>query len=188
MPRLLLVYGTTEGQTGKIAQRIAEVARTQGYETDLREGKQVPADVAFDGYAGVLVGAAVHGASFAPYMEELVRRHRSELERVPAALFYVSLTQAFPAPEQRAKLDAYLARFYEQTGWHPEMVASFAGALAYRRYGFVMRQVMRSIARKGGMPTDTSRDYEFTDWQKVTQFAGEFLALVEEHSIRTATG
>ena len=33
------------------------------------------------------------------------------------------------------------------------------------------RQVMTQIARKERAPTDTSHDYEFTDWEKVEHLA-----------------
>jgi menaquinone-dependent protoporphyrinogen oxidase len=32
---------------------------------------------------------------------------------------------------------------------------------------------MKRISKKRGLPTDTSRDYEFTDWAAVDRFAGE---------------
>jgi menaquinone-dependent protoporphyrinogen oxidase len=46
-----------------------------------------------------------------------------------------------------------------------------AGSLAYTRYNFVIRFIMRRIARKEGAPTDKSRDYELTDWTEVARFA-----------------
>jgi menaquinone-dependent protoporphyrinogen oxidase len=36
------------------------------------------------------------------------------------------------------------------------------------------RLVMRYIAKRAGGPTDTSRDYDFTDWNALARFAGEF--------------
>jgi menaquinone-dependent protoporphyrinogen oxidase len=41
---------------------------------------------------------------------------------------------------------------------------SVAGRLAYTQYSLVTRWLMRRIARKEHAPTDTSRDYELTDW------------------------
>lgn len=58
---------------------------------------------------------------------------------------------------------------------------SFAGALQYREYNFPTRTLMRLLMRRGGHPTDTSRDYEYTDWVAVDRFADDFreLALAE---------
>ena len=60
--------------------------------------------------------------------------------------------------------------FTHQTGWRPAHALPVAGALPYSRYNFVIRLVMKRIARKAGGPTDTSHDYEFTDWLGVDRF------------------
>jgi menaquinone-dependent protoporphyrinogen oxidase len=49
-----------------------------------------------------------------------------------------------------------------------------AGALPYTRYNFLVRFLMKRIARKAGGPTDTSRDYDFTDWAALDRFAAAF--------------
>jgi menaquinone-dependent protoporphyrinogen oxidase len=66
--------------------------------------------------------------------------------------------------------------FINDTGWRPARVLPVAGALAYSRYNFIVRFVMKQIARKAGAPTDTSRDYEFTDWAALDRFVNESLA------------
>jgi menaquinone-dependent protoporphyrinogen oxidase len=38
---------------------------------------------------------------------------------------------------------------------------------------------MKRIARKEGGPTDTSRDYEYTDWEAVDRFADAFAAKLQ---------
>ena len=54
-----------------------------------------------------------------------------------------------------------------------------AGALLYRRYGLLVRTMMRFISSIVGASTDTSRDHEYTDWQAVDGYAKEFAARVE---------
>ena len=60
--------------------------------------------------------------------------------------------------------------FVGETGWRPARVLPVAGALAYSQYNFIIRFVMKRIARKAGAPTDTSRDHEFTDWSTLARF------------------
>jgi menaquinone-dependent protoporphyrinogen IX oxidase len=67
----------------------------------------------------------------------------------------------------------------KETGWRPERVLPVEGALAYSRYNFLIRFVMKRIARKAGAPTDTSRDYEFTDWSKVDSFIRGLILAVD---------
>lgn len=50
------------------------------------------------------------------------------------------------------------------------MTASFAGALLYQNYHPLLRWIMKRIARKAGGGTDTSRNYEYTDWGEVEAF------------------
>ena len=57
-------------------------------------------------------------------------------------------------------------------------------ALLYRQYNFFMRWVMKRIAAKAGGDTDTSRDYEYTDWNDVRAFAGQFGRMVTVASAR----
>jgi menaquinone-dependent protoporphyrinogen oxidase len=63
--------------------------------------------------------------------------------------------------------------FVQETGWRPARVLPVAGALAYSQYNFIVRFVMKRIARKAGAPTDTSRDYEFTDWATLDRFISD---------------
>ena len=44
----------------------------------------------------------------------------------------------------------------------------------YSKYNFLTRFIMKRIARKTGRPTDTSRDYEYTDWSRLDRLAEEF--------------
>jgi menaquinone-dependent protoporphyrinogen oxidase len=62
------------------------------------------------------------------------------------------------------------------------MIVCFAGRLAYTKYGFLKRFLMKRIARKEGASTDTSRDHEFTKWSDVEQFAADMALLIERTS------
>jgi menaquinone-dependent protoporphyrinogen oxidase len=61
-----------------------------------------------------------------------------------------------------------------------------AGALAYSRYNFIIRFVMKQIARKAGAPTDTSRDYELTDWPTLDRFVTDAARTAEERRLAVA--
>ena len=76
-------------------------------------------------------------------------------------------------------------QFIDATGLDPEMVGLFAGALAYTRYGWLKRAVMKRIVASEGGNTDTSRDHEYTDWDAVDDFAADVYALA---AARAAAG
>jgi menaquinone-dependent protoporphyrinogen oxidase len=75
---------------------------------------------------------------------------------------------------------AFIARFLSKVQWKPWRTAAFAGALAYTKYGPLLRFVMKSISKKKGQPTDTSRDHECTDWAAVNKFAELFATEVTQ--------
>jgi menaquinone-dependent protoporphyrinogen oxidase len=72
------------------------------------------------------------------------------------------------------EVGATIDRFVKDTGWTPTVTKSVAGALMYTRYNWIKRFVMKRIAQKAGGDTDTSRDYEYTDWNDLRAFAGQF--------------
>jgi menaquinone-dependent protoporphyrinogen oxidase len=85
----------------------------------------------------------------------------------------VSLSAGGPRPKPEAA-QRYLDKFLRRTGWQPQLTASFAGALKYSLYGPVKRRVMIVIVGLAGGNTDTTRDYEYTDWDAVERFAGAY--------------
>jgi len=92
-----------------------------------------------------------------------------------AAFFSVSLSAAGKTEGQRQHARDCLDQFLRQTHWQPRATAIIAGALLYRTYGFWLRLMMKWIAWREGGDTDTSKDYEYTDWNQVRQFTEEFL-------------
>jgi menaquinone-dependent protoporphyrinogen oxidase len=188
MIRVLIPYGTSEGQTAKIAEYLADVIRDQGYEAypvDIkRSGAPDP-----DGYDAVIVGASIHMGKHQNYVRDFVRQNRDTLGRLPSAFFSVSLAAHDNTMEARDELEGCIEKFVQQTGWRPSKVGLFAGALLYTRYGFFKRCIMKKIARDKGTPdTDTSRDYVYTDWNSVKRFTEEFLETLVIEGAPSARG
>ena len=50
-------------------------------------------------------------------------------------------------------------------------IEMIAGTLAYSKYSWPMKLIMRRIARQAGQETDMRRDYEYTDWAQVDAYA-----------------
>jgi menaquinone-dependent protoporphyrinogen oxidase len=109
-------------------------------------------------------------------------KHRTELEQAPTAFLSVTLSEAGAemsgkTPEERARFSAdarkVIDKFFEATGWRPERVKPVAGALIYSKYNPLLKFMMKRIAKKAGASTDTSRDYEYTDWIGLDRFADE---------------
>lgn len=171
----LVVFGTTEGHTARIAATIADALRARGVAVDLVDlrGHQGPIP---DPYEGVVVAASVHAGAYQRSVRRWVRTHAHSLNAKPTAFVSVSLAVQQRDPEVRREVTETVERFRASTGWYPEEVVPFAGALLYRQYNWLKRWMMRRIVAKAGGDTDTSRDYEYTDWAAVRAFSEQFAA------------
>lgn len=180
MAAILTIYGTGEGQTEKVADRIADGLRELGHTVETFDVKGLPGDLDIASYDAVLVGASIHVGRPQKAIKRFVRAHREDLSTRPSGFFQVSLTAAIDDETHHAEAMGSVDDLIEDTGWHPDRVAVFGGALRYSEYGFITRSLMKSIAKTQTGDTDTSRDYEYTDWNEVRQFTEEFGAFVEE--------
>jgi menaquinone-dependent protoporphyrinogen oxidase len=176
---ILIIYATREGQTRHVAEHLAEALKAQQRESRLFDAAQLPAGFSMTDYSAAIVCASVHVGKHEREMYNFVKRHRKELQLMPAVFLSVSLSEAAaenpeaPAEqraEARAKVQQSIETFLAKTNWRPTHIKAVAGALMYRRYMLPVRFMMRHIAVAQGMPNDTSKNHEFTDWADVGQW------------------
>jgi len=177
MSELLIVYGTKEGQTARIARTMARLAKDRGVATDLLDGRNAPQDPNLGAYRAVIVAASVHAGHHEGYIERFVHAHACELGSMPSAFVSVSLSAS--KAETRRDVEPVVDKLLRQAGWAPGMRAYFGGALAYRQYNMVLRWIMKRISARAAGPTDTSKNYDLTDWTAVEQFTEAFLKLIK---------
>jgi menaquinone-dependent protoporphyrinogen oxidase len=174
MANVLIVYGTSYGQTAKIVERIADRLKAAGHCPTLWRGDSIPKGTAVTGFEAFLVAGSVLYGRHQRYLRDFVRQNRSVLNTRPSA--FVSVSGALIGPWGPGQNEArkYLAQFLEETCWMPRLSRSFPGGLPYTRYHLITRLVMKWISRRTGRPTDTTRDWDFTDWDAVDRFAMDF--------------
>jgi menaquinone-dependent protoporphyrinogen oxidase len=172
---VLVAFRTSEGHTTEIANRIAGRMREQGAEVDVRDAADAPAPAEYD---GVVLGDSIHIGHHSKQLRDYAKAHADVLGKMPSALFQVSMTSAVHDEKHDQQAQTYVREFIEASGWNPDIVGMFAGALAYTQYGWLNRRIMVSIAKREGQPTDTSRDYDYTDWDAVDLFADHVLAVI----------
>ena len=184
MTRILVLYGTTEGQTAKVARFLGDTLQAAGVSADVVEaGTARPSP---DGYDGVLVAASIHAGGYQRAVHHWVHDHARTLNDKPAAFLSVCLGVLQRTPKAQEDLAAIVDRFLTATGWHPATVKQVAGALPYSKYNWLTRWTMVRIVRKAGGDIDTSRDYEYTDWADLRAFAEEFARSLRARTISEA--
>jgi menaquinone-dependent protoporphyrinogen oxidase len=170
----LIAYAGRHGQTRKIAAHIARRLRRELHSVELYDAL-IPIDPrTLEQADAIILGSAVHFGRHMPELRELATAKRSLLARKPSAFFSVSVGS-----------NAYedIGRFCRDTGWDPSQIGRFAGALRYTQYGMITRFVMKQMAARSGKETDTSRDYEYTDWDAVDAFASDFAQRLRHHIV-----
>lgn len=177
MASFLVLYGTGEGQTATVADRIAETLADRGHEPTVSDAADLPADLDPAAFDAVLVGASVHYGKHQRETVSFVRQNREALAAKPTAFFQVSLASADESG--RVEAAGYVDSFVAETGWYPDRIGLFGGALRYSEYGFLKRLLMKQIAKRNFPDADRSRDTEFTDWAEVEAFAADVAAFVE---------
>jgi menaquinone-dependent protoporphyrinogen oxidase len=173
---LLILYGTTGGHSGKIADRLVDVALAHEHRVQVMDCERLPPGFSTRLFDAVVIGSPVHFGKHDERIIKFVQARKYELARKPAAFYSVSLAAAAARPEDRAEAVDYVRDFVRETGWRPGLIAIFAGALHYSQYGLLTRTMMKGISRRAGGDTDTSQDYDYTDWESVQHFAEGFLA------------
>ena len=172
MTHILVIYGSTDGQTEKVARQLGIDLRCLGANPlVVRANRDAPGPEDFD---GVVVAASIHAGRFQRDVARWIRRHRPALQAKPSAFLSICLMVRDTREAARQRLAGIIAAFVASCGWEPTVTKPVAGALAYTRYNWVKRWMMRRIAARTGGDTDTTRDHEYTNWADLARFAEDF--------------
>lgn len=173
MAKILILYASVEGQTARIAARLAGCLVAAGHEVEARRARAGAPIPGFASYDAVIIGASVHYGRHPAFLGTQLKRQREVLASRPGAFFSVSLSADGPGrkPDAAAR---YLGAFLARIPWQPPHTAAFGGALRYTEYPAWKRFLVGLFVRAAGGDTDKSRDHEYTDWRAVERFADAF--------------
>jgi menaquinone-dependent protoporphyrinogen oxidase len=173
MPRLLIVYGTTEGHTRKIAERVGNWVRERGIDVDVFDSEIPPPWLNVGAYDAYVLAGSLHETNHQRWLIDFAKEHAAVLK--PSLFLSASLTAINKDEKHQKQAWECIDKFYSQTGWTATQALPVAGALLYTEYNFMKRTLMKMIVEKEGGPTDTSKDYEFTDWDELSATVESFL-------------
>ena len=173
--RILVIYATVEGQTREIAEHIGRYLKDNQHEAVMVDTTHPPDSLSIDEIDGIICAGPVHIGAFPAPLRRYVERHKRELMARPGVFVSVSLTATGDDAGEWEELNEITAHFSEETGWWPVSVHHAAGALKYTEYDFFRKWMLKRIADKKDAPTDTTHDYEFTDWGALDLFVDGFV-------------
>ena len=176
--RFLIVYATSYGQTAKIAGRMADLLMASGEAVTLVNACNHPRDFHAGEFDGVIVGGSIIGGRHHRALVRFVRAHRVLLNAIPSAFFSVSGSAASPLETERAKARQLVDQFLDTAGWQPVRTETIGGAMSYTKYNPFLRWFVKRASKAAGGPTDSSRDFEMTDWSQVERFVEAFAETV----------
>lgn len=176
--KILIIYGTSEGQTRKIARFMEDVLQDENHKVVIADASEEPPNQS--GFDATLIGSSIHMHKYQSSIHNYIMENIDELNKKPSAFFSVCMAVASDIDEEHQEAHDIAEKFLKQTGWKAREISHIAGALKYTKYDYFKRLIMRMIAKKQGGDTDTSQDYEYTDWDAVKAFTLGFINNIEK--------
>jgi menaquinone-dependent protoporphyrinogen oxidase len=172
MTRILLVHSTTDGHTIKISDVIINELTQAGHDVSQCSVTEVSADQ-LNNSDTIILGASIRYGKHQKSVYDFVTDNKSLLRTKKTAFFTVNVV-ARKENKNTPETNPYINKFLDEVEWQPDLKGVFAGKLNYPIYGPLDRFMIRLIMYITKGPTDTSKVYEFTNWESVKQFARNF--------------
>jgi menaquinone-dependent protoporphyrinogen oxidase len=151
---VLVAYGTTNGSTARIAERVAEILRKEGMSAEALPAGSV---TSLEPYDAVVVGGGLYAGRWHKDARRFVRRHRRALVGLPLWFFSSGPLDASaserdipPVPAVKRAMDRLDVTEH----------VTFGGCLQEGARGFIARKIVSS--GKGG---------DFRDFERIEAWA-----------------
>ena len=170
MTNTLIIYSSTDGHTKTICKRLTS------YLNDGDKIKIISIDEAkkieLFAFNKIIIGASIRYGKHSKNLYKFVNSNKNVLDKIQSIFFSVNVV-ARKLEKSTPDTNPYIKKFLKISNWRPKKIGVFAGKVDYPNYGFFDRYVIKIIMFLTKGPTDTSRSYEFTNWDNVKKFAQE---------------
>ena len=171
--KVLIAYGSVEGQTAKIARFINDVTRKAGYKTKLINTGEPTSQVSLADADKVILAAPVHERRHPKLFEAFVGSQRDALACRKSLVLSVSLKAAFARGQEDAR--DYLTEMLMRTHFEPDETALVAGAVRPDNYGYFEEEIVQHVVLKDQKIDLRDGAREFTDWNVLRETVVTFL-------------
>ena len=167
MTNRLLIYSSVDGHTKTICNRIK--SKLNSSSTSIVNLNQVFTED-LEKYDQIIIGASIRYGKHRPELYNFIENNCSILQSKKSAFFTVNIVARKPE-KNTPETNPYMKKFLKLSKWKPDILEVFAGRLEYPKYSLMDKYTIRFIMWITNGPTDVSGTYEFTDWEKVDEFA-----------------
>ena len=165
MKKILLTYSTVDGHTKTICEKILSYSETS--QVDILP---IDSSINIKDYDTVVIGASIRYGKYREEIFEFIKENEELLNSKDNAFFSVNVV-ARKENKNKPETNPYLIKFLNKISWQPQILDVFAGKIDYPKYKFLDKYAIKFIMWITKGPTDTSKVYEFTDWNRVKSFA-----------------
>ena len=169
--KTIIIYSSVDGMTKKICHYIKDILIQNNNLVEI-----VPIntfDQKLTEFDNIIIASSIRYGKHNEQIENLIRENAALLNSKKAAFVSVNLV-ARKVEKSKADTNPYVIKFLNAIEWKPKIVGVFAGKLDYKLYSFTDRILIKLIMLMTKGPTSTKTAIEYTDWNKVDEFAQEF--------------
>ena len=162
----IFIYSSSNGQSLKICKALNKNKESLIIDIDMLKTANL------DNFDQIVIGASVKYGDHNKKVYEFVKKNRVLLEKKKTVFFSVNAT-ARKSEKNTPKTNPYIIKFLKKTNWTPDHIGVFAGTIDFPNYNFIEKYIIKLIMWITNGPTDTSKTFEFTNWEDVKKFSEE---------------
>ena len=162
----IFIYSSSNGQSLKICEALNKNKESLIIDMDMLKTTKL------DNFDQIIIGASVKYGDHNKKVYEFVKKNRVLLEKKKTVFFSVNAT-ARKSEKNTPKTNPYIIKFLKKTNWTPDHIGVFAGMIDFPNYNFIEKYIIKLIMWITNGPTDTSKTFEFTNWEDVKKFSKE---------------
>ncbi len=162
----IFIYSSSNGQSLKICETLNEEKDSLILNIERLNS------VNLDNFDQIIIGASVKYGDHNKKIYNFVKNNKILLKRKKTVFFSVNAT-ARKSEKNQPNTNPYITKFLKKTNWKPDHIGVFAGKIDFPNYNFLEKYIIKFIMWITNGPTDTTKTYEFTDWDAVKKFSRE---------------
>ena len=173
---VLIVFGSTEGHTAKLARFAADRLRGRGLPVTLCSTAE--ADRGFEprDFDTTFIAASLHWTRYQNAVTDFAQMHAGDLNRSRSAFISASLSAAQVSQPGGVTLEDCDRRFQDETGWTPKAIHHAAGGIRHSAYDYFKALTAHMLAEARGERSEGADYYELTDYPALAAFVEQFAA------------